>query len=82
MAHEWWNAATGRAAMRTEAAATNDRPCKLVKPKKAALAAGLLVSYTLATKREFGTCRDSSREASWKLRRRDYECPRTRNLQS
>ena len=36
MAHEWWNAA---AAMRNDAAATNDRPYKLVMPKKAALAA-------------------------------------------
>ena len=34
MAHEWCNAATGRAAMRNEIATTNDRPYKLVKPKK------------------------------------------------
>ena len=41
--------------MRNEPAATNDRPCKLVKPKKAALAAaGLLVSYTLATNASLG----------------------------
>jgi len=53
--------------MRNDAAATNDRPYKLVMPKKAALAAaGVLVSYTLATKTQ---TRDSSTrraEALWK----------------
>ena len=51
-------------------ATTNDRPYKLVKPKKLPLvAAGLLVSYTLATNTKTGFVVTRRAEASWKRRR-------------